>query len=347
MLGRLRSSLDMARWTRREKKVFLPSSAMLRVAFRAPIRATTVSFRSWQRFNSTQLPSATKLGSAPSTSGAKPGAAAAPIGRGEESLVSGVTNDLSDGLLSDANESIEDDEEAIDESLLFASETEPAQPATSEEELFGTRTSGSSAMDQLDSDSLPRPYSSLPANPTEAEYASALIHGRSIHLPYYHPRTHDIPAASIQFRSHHPRLLDLFTHFASHAASSLGIPVSRVAYLPTQRSLWTVPRSPFAHKKSQENFERRVHKRAIKAFDADPEVVDRWTRYLRRHALAGVGMRVVKWERMPLSVGADRLLSAMSGLNQSAVNKEKIKQLGDKIVRQEMAVLEKDAEQNR
>ncbi|KAF4588128.1 mitochondrial 37S ribosomal protein rsm10 [Pleurotus pulmonarius] len=320
---------------------------MLRVAFRAPIRATTVSFRSWQRFNSTQLPSATKLGSAPSTSGAKPGAAAAPIGRGEESLVSGITNDLSDGLLSDANESIEDDEEAIDESLLFASETEPTQPATSEEELFGTRTSGSSTTDQLDSDSLPRPYSSLPANPTEAEYASALIHGRSIHLPYYHPRTHDIPAASIQFRSHHPRLLDLFTHFASHAASSLGIPVSRVAYLPTQRSLWTVPRSPFAHKKSQENFERRVHKRAIKAFDADPEVVDRWTRYLRRHALAGVGMRVVKWERMPLSVGADRLLSAMSGLNQSAVNKEKIKQLGDKIVRQEMAVLEKDAEQNR
>ncbi len=55
-------------------------------------------------------------------------------------------------------------------------------------------------------------------------------------------------------------------------------------------------------------------------------------------------MRVVKWERMPLGVGADRLLSAMSGLNQSAVNKEKIKQLGDKIVRQEMAVLEKDAE---
>ncbi|KAF9495562.1 ribosomal protein S10 [Pleurotus eryngii] len=235
---------------------------------------------------------------------------------------------------------LQSDEEAIDESLLFASETEPVQPATSEEELFGTGTSGS----QLDSDSLPRPYSSLPANPTEAEYASALIHGRSIHLPYYHPRTHDIPAASIQFRSHHPRLLDLFTHFASHAASSLGIPISRVAYLPTQRSLWTVPRSPFAHKKSQENFERRVHKRAIKAFDADPEVIDQWTRYIGRHALAGVGIRVVKWERMPLGVGADRLLSAMSGLSQSAVNKERIRQLGDQIVRQEMAVLEKDAE---
>lgn len=47
---------------------------------------------------------------------------------------------------------------------------------------------------------------------------------------------------------------------------------------------------------------------------------------------------------MPMGVGADRLLSAMSGLSQSAVNKEKIKQLGDQIVRQEMAVLEKETE---
>ena len=140
-------------------------------------------------------------------------------------------------------------------------------------------------------------------NFTEAEHAATLIHGRGIQTAFHHPRTHDIPVANIQFRSHYPELLDLFTHFATHAASSLGIPVSRVVTLPTKRTLWTVLRSPHVHKKSQENFERKVHKRAIKAWDADADVVDRWCRYLRQHALGGVGMRVTKWRRMPVGIG--------------------------------------------
>lgn len=164
------------------------------------------------------------------------------------------------------------------------------------------------------------------------------MHGRGIHFPFFHPRTHDIPVANIHFRSHHPRLLDLFTHFATHAASSLGIPVSRVVFLPTKRTLWTVPRSPFAHKKSQENFERRVHKRAIKAWDADPEVVDRWCRYLRRHALGGVGMRVTKWERLPLGIGKTRLEEVNDRLEKkNGMAGQKIKQLGEKIVVEELA----------
>ena len=124
-------------------------------------------------------------------------------------------------------------------------------------------------------------------NFTEAEHAATLIHGRGIQTAFHHPRTHDIPVANIQFRSHYPELLDLFTHFATHAASSLGIPVSRVVTLPT--TLWTVLRSPHVHKKNKENFERKVHERAIKAWDADADVVDRWCRYLRQHAWAGWG----------------------------------------------------------
>lgn len=173
---------------------------------------------------------------------------------------------------------------------------------------------------------------------TEAEYAATLVHGRGIHMPFFHPRTHDIPAASIQFRSHHTELLDLFTHFATHAASSLGIPTSRVVTLPTKRTLWTVLRSPHVHKKSQENFERRVHKRAIKAWDADPEVVDRWCRYLRRHALGGVGMRVTRWERQPLGVGRMKLEQVEERLKGSKQqpDSKKIKALGEKIVVEEM-----------
>ncbi|KAG7446435.1 ribosomal protein S10 [Guyanagaster necrorhizus] len=184
---------------------------------------------------------------------------------------------------------------------------------------------------------LPISADSLGTDFTEREYASALIHGRSFHLPYYHPHTHSIPVASLQFRSHFPRLLDLFTHFASHAASSLAIPISRVVMLPTQRSMWTVPRSPFAYKKSQENFERKVHKRMIKAWDADEEVVRRWILYLERHNMGGVGMRITTWERLPLGVGGG--MESTRVRVQVTEASEKIKQLGEKIVKEELAAL--------
>ncbi|PPQ90491.1 hypothetical protein CVT25_014774 [Psilocybe cyanescens] len=174
---------------------------------------------------------------------------------------------------------------------------------------------------------------------SEARYAATVVHGRSVHEPFFHPRTHDIPVANVHFRSHHVKLLNLFTHFATHAASSLGIPTSKVVPLPTQRTLWTVLRSPFAHKKSQENFDRKVHKRAIKAWDADPEVVQRWITYLRAHAMPGVGMRVTTWERLPLGVGSAKLTAVRddSAENTSASAPQKIRQLGKQIIEKETA----------
>ena len=170
----------------------------------------------------------------------------------------------------------------------------------------------------------------------EHSYASKVVHGRGICPAYYHPRTHNIPVAVVQFRSYTPKLLDLFTHFATHAASSFAIPVSRPVYLPTQRSLWTVPKGPFAHKKAQENFERKVHKRVIKAWDADSLVVDRWLKYLRRHILAGVGVRSTKWERVPVGIGEHMLKDATGKMQLDSVSDaEKVKVLGDKIAREE------------
>jgi small subunit ribosomal protein S10 len=144
--------------------------------------------------------------------------------------------------------------------------------------------------------------------------------------------------ASLHFRSFHPPLLAQFTHFVSHAASSLAIPISSVKFLPTQRSMWTVLKSPFVHKKKQENFERKVHKRAIKAWDADPEVIERWVRYLQRHILAGVGMRVTRWERASLGIGRLRLEGVQSQMQKLALtDAEKVKDLGQDIIRQELA----------
>ena len=170
---------------------------------------------------------------------------------------------------------------------------------------------------------------------TEPELSSMVIRGRAIYPPVTFPRPHNIPVASLHFRSHHPFLLDLFTHFAEHAASALGIPASRPVHLPTQRSMWTVIRGPFVHKKSQENFERRVHKRAIKAWDADLEVVDMWVKYLRKHAMLGVGMRVTKWERAPVGIGQQLLQRTMDRLRPDT-DADKVRALAEQIVQQEL-----------
>lgn len=175
---------------------------------------------------------------------------------------------------------------------------------------------------------------------SESGLASQVIRGRSLVEPFYHPKTHGIPAAVIHLRSYHPSLLDLFTHFVSHSASALAIPISRPTGLPTQRSLWTVPKGPFIHKKSQENFDRKTHKRVVKAWDTDPEVVERWVRYMELHSMAGVGMRVVRWERAPVSVGKKILESVKGELRgvETATTKSKVQELGQKIVEQELAV---------
>lgn len=133
----------------------------------------------------------------------------------------------------------------------------------------------------------------------------------------------------------------MFAHFAEHAASALGIPASRPVHLPTQRSMWTVIRGPFVHKKSQENFERRVHKRAIKAWDADPEIVNVWVKYLRKHMMPGVGMRVTKWERAPVGIGRQVFQRGMDKLRLDT-DAAKVKALADKIVQQELMANDSD-----
>lgn len=150
------------------------------------------------------------------------------------------------------------------------------------------------------------------------------------------PRTHNIPVALVHLRSHYPNLLSLFLHFSMHAASALGIPVSKPVFLPVKRTLWTVPRSPFVYKKSQQNFERKVHKRVIKAWDAHDDVVRRWLLYLRLHSLGGVAVRVTRWQRLPVGVGKE-MLETINHTMKSSTVPEQIKKLGEKIVRVELA----------
>jgi len=89
-----------------------------------------------------------------------------------------------------------------------------------------------------------------------------------------------------------------------------------------------VPKSPFVHKKSQENFERKVHKRLIKAWDADQEVVDRWLQYVQKHAIGGVGIRIVRWDRVAVGVGKRRLEDVSGEI------RAEIQALGERIVQE-------------
>jgi len=66
--------------------------------------------------------------------------------------------------------------------------------------------------------------------------------------------------------------------------------------LPRITERWTVPRSNFIFKKSQENFERVTMRRLIQIQDGHPDVVKAWLAFLAKHQYHGVGMKANIWE---------------------------------------------------
>jgi ribosomal protein S10 len=105
-----------------------------------------------------------------------------------------------------------------------------------------------------------------------------------------------VRVASLQLRSYSVRSLEFMCDFALRAAFFLGLPASGPIPLPKKIERWTMPRSNFVHKKSQENFERITRRRAIQIMDGDKEVVQIWLAYLRKHQFYGVGMKADVWE---------------------------------------------------
>lgn len=105
------------------------------------------------------------------------------------------------------------------------------------------------------------------------------------------PQTHGVHVATLHMRAYYAYHVDLFSQFAVRAAANLNMPTSGVASLPKTKELVTVLKSPFVHKKSMENFTRITHKRTIKIYDTDPDVLDLFLRYLKRNAVGGVGIK--------------------------------------------------------
>lgn len=97
-------------------------------------------------------------------------------------------------------------------------------------------------------------------------------------------------------RSYSVRNLEFFADFALRAAYYLNLPAFGPIPLPRITERWTVPRSSFIYKKSQENFERITLRRLIQIKDGHPDTVGVWLAFLKKHAYHGIGMKANVWE---------------------------------------------------
>ncbi|KAK2743079.1 mitochondrial 37S ribosomal protein rsm10 [Onygenales sp. PD_40] len=112
-----------------------------------------------------------------------------------------------------------------------------------------------------------------------------------------------LPVCDLQLRSYSARHVEFFADFALRAAYYLNLPAFGPVPLPRITERWTVLKSNFAHKKAQENFERITMRRLIQIKDGNPEVVQAWLAFLRKHAYHGVGMKANVYDHCSLDVG--------------------------------------------
>ncbi len=149
----------------------------------------------------------------------------------------------------------------------------------------------------------PAPSSPLAASSTELAPVSDEIPKPNVppnvlaayRTPLYHPLTHGIPVAQLHLRSFNTRNLEFFADFCVRAAYYLSLPCTGPTPLPKKIERWTVLKSNFVNKKSQENFERITMKRSITIYDGAPEVVETWLAFVRRWQYHGVGMKANVW----------------------------------------------------
>ena len=127
-----------------------------------------------------------------------------------------------------------------------------------------------------------------------------------------------VPSCDLQLRSYTLGNLEFFCDFALRAAYYLGLPAYGPVPLPRMIERWTVPRSSFIFKKSQENFERITLRRLIQIRDGHPDTVQVWLAFLQKHAYYGVGMKANVWEFSKLGVGKamDESVKEVEGLLQ-------------------------------
>lgn len=79
----------------------------------------------------------------------------------------------------------------------------------------------------------------------------------------------------IKLKSFDPALIDRSAKRITLTAKKTGAEVSGPIPLPTKRTLFSVIRSPHVHKRSQEQFELKIHKRLIEIRKPTQETIDK------------------------------------------------------------------------
>ena len=78
----------------------------------------------------------------------------------------------------------------------------------------------------------------------------------------------------IRLKAYEHRILDQSADKIDETAKRTGATISGPIPLPTDRTIYTVLRSPHKFKKSREQFEMRTHKRLIDIVNPTPKTVD-------------------------------------------------------------------------
>lgn len=78
----------------------------------------------------------------------------------------------------------------------------------------------------------------------------------------------------IRLKAYEHRALDQSAAKIVETAKRTGAQVSGPVPLPTERSLFTVIRSPHKYKDSREQFEMRTHKRLVDIINPTPKTID-------------------------------------------------------------------------
>jgi len=93
----------------------------------------------------------------------------------------------------------------------------------------------------------------------------------------------------IRLKAYDHRILDQFAQRIVETAERTGARVVGPVPLPTRLERFTVMRSPFIDKNSQEHFEIRTHKRLIDVLDPDSKTIDT---LMRLNGPAGVDIEI-------------------------------------------------------
>lgn len=81
----------------------------------------------------------------------------------------------------------------------------------------------------------------------------------------------------IKIRAYDHKVIDQSTKTILDTALRTGATVKGPVPLPTEKSKFTVIRSPFVHKNSREQYEMRIHKRLIDIIDPTPKTIEALT----------------------------------------------------------------------